>query len=107
MPFYMMMDYTISKQLEQDFERYMMSFYAKFKRFSIEDFGKFATTLLNYNIQNHQIGIKMKQQYAYFLTTLFNRGIGNRITEEHLQEIANVIAADSSVDFAIIQELFG
>ena len=101
------MDFEITKQLEHDFELYMIKFYNKFNRFNLEDFGNFASTILNYNVQNHQIDPKIKQAYAYYLTTLYNKGIGNRITEEHLQIIAQTIAADSVVDFNVVQELFG
>jgi len=102
-----MIDFEISKQLEGDFERYMFKFYTKYQRFSIEDFGKFASSVINYNVQNHLIDPKIKKEYAYFLTALYNKGIGNRITEEHLQSIAEAISSDSSVDFTVIQELFG
>ena len=105
MPLFMI-DYEISKQLESDFEKYMFKFYSKFKRFGVEDFGTFATTILNYNVQNHLIDNKLKQEYAYFLTTLYNKGMGNRITEEHLQLISKAIASDSTVDFNVVQELF-
>jgi hypothetical protein len=102
-----MIDFEVSKQLASDFERYMFKFYTKYQRFSIEDFGKFASSILNYNVQNHLIDPKIKREYAYFLTTLYNKGIGNRISEEHLQVIAEAISSDSSVDFTVIQELFG
>jgi len=102
-----MIDFEVSKQLEGDFERYMFKFYTKYQRFSIDDFGKFASSIINYNVQNHLIDPKIKKEYAYFLTTLYNKGIGNRITEEHLQVIAKAVSSDSSVDFAVIQELFG
>ena len=101
-----MIEFTIQQQLEKDFERYMLKFYTKFKRFSFEDFGKFATTIINYNMQNHLIDQSQKNEYAYFLTTLFNKGMGNRISEEHLQLMAQAIAADTSVDFNVINELF-
>lgn len=106
LPFYMI-NFEIQKQLESDFEKYMLSFYAKHNRFSLEDFGAFATTVLNFNVQNHRIDPKIKQEYAYYLTTLYNKGIGNRITEEHLQSISSVIASDTTVDYAVIQELYG
>lgn len=102
-----MIDFEISKQLEKDFETYMLKFYTKHQRFSIEDFGNFASSIINYNVQNHAIDPKIKKEYAYFLTSLYNKGIGNRITEEHLQTIAEAISSDSSVNFAVIQELFG
>ncbi|MGN0002288.1 MAG: hypothetical protein ACI35V_02535 [Sphingobacterium composti] len=101
-----MLDFEISKKLEKDFEKYMLSFYGKHQRFSIEDFGNFASSIINYNVQNHLIDPKIKKEYAYYLTTLYNKGIGNKITEEHLQVIAKAISSDSSVDFGVIQELF-
>lgn len=106
MPLFMM-NIEVSKQLQEDFERYMIQFLARHQRFTFEDFGNFAVTLLNYNVNNHIIDLKLKKQYAYFLTSLYNKGIGNRITEEDLQEIAHVIATDHRVDFNIINELYG
>ncbi|MCA5004875.1 hypothetical protein [Sphingobacterium bovistauri] len=102
-----MIDFEVSKQLERDFERYMYMFYTKHQRFSIEDFGAFASTIINYNVQNHTIDSQLRHQYAYLLTSLYNKGIGNRITEEHLQIISQAIAADSSVNFNVIKELYG
>src|SRR5690606_41969446 len=92
---FFMIDIEVSKQLEQDFEKYMLQFFAKYQRFSLEDFGTFAVSILNYNVNNHRIDKKLKEEYAYFLISLYNKGIGNRITEEHLREIAHVIAMRS------------
>lgn len=102
-----MLDYTKTRQLEEDFERYMLKFYAKYKRFSLEDFGDFSATILNYNVQNNVIDAQEKGAYAAFLVSLYNKGIGNRITEEHQRQIANAIASDYSVNFTVIKELFG
>lgn len=100
------MDEKNKIQLQQDFESYMHKFYAVHKRFNLEDFGVFVTTLLNHYVNNHVIELKDKKEAAYFMTSLYNKGIGNRITEEHLQAIAQTIAQDYTVDFAVIQFLF-
>lgn len=102
-----MMNIEVSKQLQEDFEKYMVHFYSLHQRFSLEDFGDFAVSVINYNVDNHSIDPQLKKQYAYFLASLYNKGIGNRITEEHLQKIAEVIAADYRVDFNIINQLYG
>ena len=102
-----MIDFETSNLLARDFEKYMLMFYTKHKRFTLEDFGSFASTVLNFSVQNQQINSGLKKEYAYFLTTLYNKGMGNRIIEEHLQVIAQAIAADSSIDFSIIQDLYG
>ncbi|MFZ4861653.1 hypothetical protein ACL9RF_05655 [Sphingobacterium sp. Mn56C] len=101
------MDNRIKSQLSTDFEKYMISFFATFKRFSLEDFGTFAATVLNHNINNHIIAANEKKEAAYFLATLYNKGIGNRITEEHLQQIAALIEQDYTVDFEVYKRIFG
>jgi len=100
------MQIEIQQQLEQDFETYMHKFYVENKRFTLEDFSTFSMTLLNYYTNNKAIDISQKKEAAYFLCTLYNKGIGNRIIEEHLQVIAQTIANDYSVDFTVIQRLF-
>lgn len=103
---FLRMDILIKKQLEQEFENYMFSFFNEFKRFSLEDFGSFAATLLNYYINNNRLPQSEKPEASYYLATLYNKGIGNRITEEHLQVISKAIADDSSIDFMVAQRLF-
>lgn len=100
------MELTIKNQLLQDFERYMASFYASFNRFSLEDFAGFSSTLLNYYVSNSVILLDDKKEAAYYLSTLYNKGIGNRITEEHLQVISQMIANDSNIDFSVVKRLF-
>lgn len=101
------MDKQIEIQLKKDFEKYMLSFYNEFKRFSLEDFGLFATTVVNYYINNKAIPLENRQDAAYFLTSLYNKGIGSRITEEHLQQISKAIASDFTIDFTVVQRVFG
>lgn len=100
------MDILIKEKLEKEFESYMFSFYNEFKRFSLEDFGTFATTLLNYYINNNTLDATDKAEAAYYMSTLYNKGIGNRITEDHLQVITKAIVDDFSVDFKVVQRLF-
>lgn len=99
------MNAILKKQLEQQFESYMFDFYNQFKRFSLEDFGSFATTLLNYYITSNRMEPTDKPKAAYYLATLYNKGIGNRITEEHLQLISKTITAEYSIDFMVVQRL--
>lgn len=101
------MNIEIQQQLGKDFETYMFKFYNEYKRFDIQDFSSFSSTLLNYYVNNRVIDISDKKETAYYLTTLFNKGMGNRILEEHLQLIAHTIISDYSVDFTVVQRLFG
>lgn len=101
-----MLDFDVKQQLENDFEQYMRKFYASFKRFSLEDFGTFASTVINYYVQNRVVEVPDRSETAYFLTSLYNKGMGNRITEEHLQLISTSIANDYTIDFNVIKLLF-
>ncbi len=92
--------------LEKDFESYMHSFFNEFKRFSLDDFSNFSTTILNYYVNNKVIEPTDKKEAAYYLTTLYNKGMGNRIIEEHLQVIAESIAVNYNIDFAVVKKLF-
>lgn len=96
----------IKTLLEKDFEIYMNSFFAEFKRFSLDDFSNFSTTILNYYVNNKVIEPSAKKEAAYYLTTLYNKGMGNRIVEEHLQLIAENIAVNYNIDFAVVKKLF-
>lgn len=102
-----MINTEIQQLLETDFEKYMFSFYNEYKRFGLEDFNNFSTTILNYYINNKVIELNDRKEAAYYLTTLYNKGIGNRIIEEHLQLISQTIASDYNIDFSVIQRLFG
>lgn len=98
---------TETKQiLQKDFENYMHSFYTEHKRFSLDDFSNFSTTILNYYVNNKAIDVADKKAAAYYLTSLYNKGLGNRIIEEHLQLIAQEISANYNIDFGVIKRLF-
>ena len=101
------MEYTLKNQLLEDFELYMQRFYAQHNRFTLEDFGTFAATILNHYGHNQVIQPDERLEAAYFLTTLYNKGIGNRIVEEHLQAIAKMLYEDTTVDFQVMQLMFG
>lgn len=100
------MDFEIEGVLKSDFEKYMYLYFNEFKRFNLEDFVDFSVTLLNHYVGNQAIAIDDKKEAAYYLCTLYNKGLGNKITEEHLQLIAQTIASDYSVKFDIIKRLF-
>jgi len=101
------MNFELKNILERDFETYMFRFYAEFKRFTLEDLSVFCSTVLNYYVSNTVLELSKKKEAAYYLVTLYNKGIGNRITEEHLQLIAHTIASSEEVDFSVVRRLFG
>jgi len=93
------------ERLTRDYNTYMLDFYQVHKRFTFEEFGDFATTLLNYYVNAQIITPKEKFEAAYYLTTLYNKGMGNRITEQDMQTIARVITNDYSLNIQLLDKI--
>jgi hypothetical protein len=96
---------THERDLKPVFEKYMRAFYHEHGRFTINDFVDFAVTLLNYEINSQIRDAKTKKDAAYYLATLYNQGMGNRIEEDDLQSIAKFIYDDYSLDFEILERI--
>ena len=86
---------------------YMRSFFQERGRFDLNDFADFAVTLLNYKVNAQIIPPHEKKEAAYYLATLYNRGMGNRIVESDLQQIAEMITTDYALDMQILQRILG
>lgn len=93
------------ENLKQSFEAYMRVFYQEHGRFDFNDFVDFAVTLLNYKVNAQVIAVQEKHEAAYYLTTLYNRGVGNRIVEADLQKITDMITADYALDMQILHRI--
>ncbi len=93
--------------LKRDFNKYVLDFYQVHKHFTFEEFGDFATTLLNYYVNAQIIESQDKMDAAYYLTTLYNKGMGNRITEDDMTTIARVIARDYSFNMQVLEKILG
>lgn len=91
--------------LRSAFEKYMLAFYQEEGRFHLNDFADFAITWLNYQVNARLLKPKDKKEAAYYLVTLYNKGMGNRIVEDDLQAITDFICKDYSVDFQILQRI--
>lgn len=93
--------------LKLAFEKYMRMFYQENGRFSFIDFVDFAVTLLNYQINSQALEPNAKREAAYYLATLYNKGMGNRIVEDDLQKITDMIVQDYALDMQILQRILG
>ncbi len=94
------------EMIVQDFEKYMQ-YTSQYKLpFTLERFATFATSLVNFYAGSNLISTGERKETALLLSRSFNAGIGNRITHEDLDQIADLIISDSTIDYSILNPIF-
>lgn len=88
----------------RDFEKYMHYTTQYNIPFTLERFVTFATSLVNFYSGSSLI--TDRKESALLLSRSFNKGIGNRITQEDLDQIADLIISDPTVDYSILNLIF-
>ncbi len=90
-----------------DFEKYMRFTLQHKQGFTLENFIFFATSLINFYQGSNLIGEADRIDIALILSRSFNAGISNRITNDDLHEIVHLIISDSTIDYSILNPIFG
>ncbi|WP_437921372.1 hypothetical protein [Sphingobacterium sp. LRF_L2] len=90
-----------------DFEKFMRYMLAQHKPFSLEIFVSFATSLVNFYQGSNLIRAEQRHEAAFILAHSFNAGIGQQISTEDLQQIVEIIITDLTVDYSILNPIFG
>lgn len=90
----------------QDFDKFMRYTLNQKAPFTLEKFVLFATSLVNFYHGSNLIAATEKKDTALALSTAFNAGIGNQITEEDLHQIADIIISDFTIDYSILNPIF-
>lgn len=94
------------KMIIQDFEKYMRYTLQRNIPFTLENFAAFATSLVNFYSGSNLISTAERRETALILSSSFNAGIGNRIPQEDLGQIADLIISDSTIDYSILNPIF-
>lgn len=90
-----------------DFEKFMRYALQQTTPYTIDTFITYSTSLVNFYTGSKLITTAERQQVALELTKRFNAGVGNIITTEDLMEIANLIISDPTLDYSILNPIFG
>ncbi|GHE23268.1 hypothetical protein [Sphingobacterium griseoflavum] len=90
-----------------DFEKYMRYAVKQNEGFTLENFIFFSTSLINFYQGSDLISHADRRDIALILSQSFNAGLGNRITPDDLHEIAQLIISDSSIDYSVLNPIFG
>lgn len=94
------------EMIVRDFEKYMQHTSQCNIPFTLERFAAFATSLINFYNGSNLISILERKETALLLSNSFNAGMGNRITQEDLNQIADLIISDSTIDYSILNPIF-
>ncbi|SJN17506.1 hypothetical protein FM107_00980 [Sphingobacterium sp. JB170] len=90
-----------------DFEKFMRYALQQNTPYTIDTFITFSTSLVNFYTGSKLITKGERQQVALELTKRFNAGVGNIITTDDIMEIANLIISDPTLDYSILNPIFG
>lgn len=94
------------EMIVQDFEKYMQFTLQHNIPFTLENFAAFATSLVNFYKGSNLISTTERRETALLLSSSFNAGMGNRITPEDINEIADLIISDTTIDYSILNPIF-
>ncbi|PRD56369.1 hypothetical protein [Sphingobacterium gobiense] len=94
------------QMIVQDFEKYMRYTLQRNIPFTLESFAAFATSLINFYGGSNLIATSERREAALILVGSFNAGVGNRITQEDLNQIADLIVSESTIDYSILNPIF-
>lgn len=94
------------EMITQDFERYIAYVVKQQISFDFPAFLTFSSSLLNFYIGSSLLKVPEKEAAGLFLGNLYNKGLGNRISDEDISSLALLITEDPHIDYAIIQAIF-
>lgn len=97
---------TTKDTLRSDFEKMMRYSLQKNGDFGFSIFGDYATSVLNFYVGSSILTLAEKRDAALFLANLYNAGIKNAIDQQDLQEIADVLAQDPTLNYQVLAPIF-
>jgi len=93
--------------LQDDFEKFLKALQQKGSNLDFSLFGIYAGSILNFYVGSAVIAVEDKQEAALQLCHLFNAGLGRVISKSDLKEMAEAISQDTTLDYSVIQPVFG
>lgn len=96
----------IKDTLRSDFEKMMRYCLQKNGDFGFNVFGDYAVSVLNFYVGSSILPLNEKRAGALFLVNLYNAGIRNAITPEDVEEIADVLTQDKTLNYPLLAPIF-
>ncbi len=92
--------------IQGDFEKFLQHLKQNKLSLSFDSYGDYAVSVLNFYVGSSLLKPADKREAAQFLTQLFNAGFQNRISQADIQEIAESIAQDPTLEYQFLQPIF-
>lgn len=100
------MEAKLHQTIQTDFEKFVQFRLKQYLGVDFAVFGEYATSVLNFYVGSKLLSNEDKMEAAYFLTQLFNKGLGNKISAEDMIEIAAALIQDATLDYSILHPIF-
>ena len=100
------MDNDKKELLKKDFELFIANRKKTGRNFSIPEFADFASAIINFYVGGGVLAHQERNQAALFLTSLYNKGLRNVISDEDVRNIAQAICQEELIDYNIINQIF-
>jgi len=97
---------TVKDMLKSDFEKFMNHSLRQGKGFGFEEFSDYTTSVLNFYVGSSIFMTTDKEDAAYYLCQLYNRGIQNIMTVADMRELATALAGDPTLNYAVLNPIF-
>ena len=92
--------------LRTDFEKMMRYCLQKYGDFGFNLFGDYSVSVLNFYVGSAILSHSEKRDAALFLANLYNAGIRNTISQADLEEIADILTQDATLNYQLLAPIF-
>lgn len=104
--FVLMLDQHKRDIVRGDFEKYMRYILENKRPFDLETLVSFASSLVNFYLGSKVIVEKEKADAATYIVLLFNGGLSQKISDEDIAKLKDLILDDNSLDYANLAPIF-
>lgn len=92
--------------IRADFEKYMRHVLDVRIDFNLETLVSFASSLVNFYAGSNVIGHTEKSDAALYIVQLFNGGLQQKISEEDIEKLKDLVLEDQSIDYQLLAPVF-
>lgn len=89
-----------------DFEKYMRYVLDNRIDFNLEVLVSFASSLINFYAGSNIIDHAEKNDAALYIVQLFNGGLSQKISEEDIDKLKDLILEDQTIDYQLLSPVF-
>lgn len=89
-----------------DFEKYMRHVLNNRIDFDLETLVSFGSSLVNFYVGSNVISPTEKSDTALYIVQLFNGGLPQKISEDDINKLKDLILEDQTIDYNVLAPVF-